>query len=516
MTDWLLDTLLWTSALMLLVLLVREPVRRQFGAGVAYALWLVPAARIAMPTLTHTVERAAPASTPAAMPASLPVTTPAAFAETPILLPAAAAPVDVSLVDQLGGWPVILLSVWLGGAVLLFANRMLDYARERRRILADADRVSKVGNIRIVRSGAVEGPLAFGVIDRVVAVPDHFWTHYTPAERRLALAHELAHHRSGDLVANMIAFVLLSLQWFNPLAWTSYAAFRFDQEAACDARVLDRADDRAAYGRAIAKAASGRSLMFASALDSKSTLKRRLNAMMKSTPKTHRRIGNLMVIGVVAAALPLTATKAVEYVETARAADPMMDADVSVDLFDADDTVDLFDADESVDIMVDADEDMQEAHSLSDKPYSQMSAQERREFDAGMASLREALEEIREERVDVRADIAEAMADARQDIDREEIAAEMAEARREIEEAMAEIEAERGELEAQGVDPEVIKASLRAAMASVEAIDIDGIVSASLASIDPEAMQAQVEASLEAAESSIRMSLEQMEAQRRR
>ena len=64
MTDWLLGTLLATSGLIVLVLLIREPVRRHFGARVAYGLWLIPAARLLMPTLTQTVERSVPQSAP--------------------------------------------------------------------------------------------------------------------------------------------------------------------------------------------------------------------------------------------------------------------------------------------------------------------------------------------------------------------------------------------------------------------------------------------------------------------
>src|SRR6185503_3984677 len=56
-TDWLLGTLLATSGLILLVLMIREPVRQNFGARVAYGLWLIPAARLLMPTLTQTIER---------------------------------------------------------------------------------------------------------------------------------------------------------------------------------------------------------------------------------------------------------------------------------------------------------------------------------------------------------------------------------------------------------------------------------------------------------------------------
>ena len=60
MIDWLTATVIATSALMALVLVIRNPIRRMFGAGVAYALWLLPAARSVLPTFTQTVELAAP------------------------------------------------------------------------------------------------------------------------------------------------------------------------------------------------------------------------------------------------------------------------------------------------------------------------------------------------------------------------------------------------------------------------------------------------------------------------
>ena len=60
MTGWLLSTLLATSGLAVLVLIVREPIRKRFGSRITYGLWLIPAARLFMPTLTQTVERAVP------------------------------------------------------------------------------------------------------------------------------------------------------------------------------------------------------------------------------------------------------------------------------------------------------------------------------------------------------------------------------------------------------------------------------------------------------------------------
>jgi hypothetical protein len=166
--------------------------------------------------------------------------------------------------------------------------------------------------------------MAFGILDRVIALPIDFEDRFDEEERRLAFDHELSHHRAGDLFVSHIAFALLCLQWFNPLAWISHAAFRFDQEAACDARVLDKANDgnRAAYAQAITKAASGRALLFAGALDRPRTLHRRLASMLTSPSSGRRMAGKALIALAAAAAIPLTASHATEYVDVPSPATP--------------------------------------------------------------------------------------------------------------------------------------------------------------------------------------------------
>jgi bla regulator protein BlaR1 len=309
MSNWLLDTLLATSGLVVLVLLLREPMRRRFGSRVTYGLWLIPAARLFMPTLTHTVERRIPAPT-SVQPLG------EAFVREPLWM-ARVAPAGTSLLDRLGGWPTILVAVWLAGAAVLFLSRIFAFYRDRHAILGSAEEIARLGSVRVVRTPEVASPVALGIVDRIIAVPADFERRYDERERRLVIEHELAHHRSGDLAVNLFAFVLLCLQWFNPLAWIAHTAFRFDQEAACDARVLDKADadDRADYGRAIAKAASGRALLFASALDRRNTLHRRFQSMLRSSNPARRFAGRLMVMTGIAVALPLTASRAVQYVD---------------------------------------------------------------------------------------------------------------------------------------------------------------------------------------------------------
>ena len=51
MIGWALETFVATTLLMLLVLAVRGPVRKAFGPHMAYALWLLPVARLLLPPL---------------------------------------------------------------------------------------------------------------------------------------------------------------------------------------------------------------------------------------------------------------------------------------------------------------------------------------------------------------------------------------------------------------------------------------------------------------------------------
>jgi beta-lactamase regulating signal transducer with metallopeptidase domain len=303
MTDWLWDTLVATSALLLLVLLVRGYVARSFGPSVAYWLWLLPAARLFMPSLTKEV------TAPAALPASDIVRDAALSAPTQAI---ASEPVVATAVSI--NWLGLGLSVWLGGAALLFIVQMIRYVSLRDELLGDARVIDEIGDIKVVESDRIGGPLAFGLFKRYIAVPDHFTRTFSEEERDLALAHELAHHRAGDLYANLTAFIVLCLLWFNPLAWMAWSAFRFDQEAACDARVLAGADTgtRQSYGRALARAASSErmpTLAMAMAQNRPHSIIERLRRlMMKDTSKGRLMAGRLAIFAAAAIALPLTAT----------------------------------------------------------------------------------------------------------------------------------------------------------------------------------------------------------------
>jgi bla regulator protein blaR1 len=508
MIDWLADTLLATSLLMALVLLIREPVRRQFGPAVAYGLWLIPALRLLMPPLTWTVERSEPVA------GRLPPGVPGPAQ------PSLGAAAEPGLIELLGGWETLAVAAWLAGTSAMLLGGFLIYRRQRRHVLRDCVPTARSGKIRIVRSAAVRGPMAFGIFDRVIAVPMDFDARYDPCERRLALDHELAHHQSGDLIVNCFAFALLSLQWFNPLAWLSHAAFRFDQEAACDARVMGKAskEDRAAYANAIAKAASGRALLFAGALDRPGTLRRRLRSMLASTGTRHQAAGKALIALAAAAVMPLTASRAVTYVDSPGSAqapqarsgeraqmpalaaltpaaatqtelasaaapetEPQVRADGSVVLAGGvilgRDSVAFFDDDRIV---------------INGRiaRVEQLTRGER-------ARLRSVIIESQRRLQRERAGLPARLARAQRETDRIRSGAyarELLNEREDLRRDLAEIDAEAAELRANGEDPERMRAELRQSLREAEARDVDREVREALAEADPTRIAAELRA----------------------
>ena len=296
------EALVASTALMLLVLALRGPVRRAFGAEMAYLLWLLPVLRLLLPPLPSgwSPLSAAPISD---------VSERAAVLINPVV------PVDVAAIATpaapTGGAMPWLALLWVAGALAILGYQLIQYFLFRARVLRSAEAVTRIGSVEVVESAGASGPLAFGLIRRVVAFPRDFAERYDAQERELALAHEIGHHRRGDLWANWVALALLALHWFNPVAWFAFRGFRADQEMANDAGVLARAGaaQRHAYGRAIVKAAHGHALTPACHLNTINDLKGRLRMLARGRVSGRRvAAGGAAITALAGAGLLLTAS----------------------------------------------------------------------------------------------------------------------------------------------------------------------------------------------------------------
>lgn len=338
MTDWLMETLLWTAALIAFVLLVRRPVSRAFGPQIAYALWALPALRLVLPPIelpswmriTDLQETPGPVALPQAQLQELPGQfTPTALDGSPTRLddasvahpdPSSMAATDTTYqLTQMTSFDIssivpLVVAMWLIGAAIFMVLRFSAYFRLRDELLADAREVGRSGSIRLVETPGTTAPLAFGVIDKVVALPDGFLAHPDRQSRDLALAHELAHHKGGDLLANVLVQPLFAIHWWNPLGRYGWLALRRDQEAACDARVMACApsEEREIYANLIVSFAAGPNVALAApmacpVLGEKSII-HRLRSLKMDNTTTKRRLTGKALLGAAVVALPMTAS----------------------------------------------------------------------------------------------------------------------------------------------------------------------------------------------------------------
>jgi beta-lactamase regulating signal transducer with metallopeptidase domain len=271
-TETLIETGLSTSVavtgLLLLVLLSRRAVTRHFGARVAYALWLLPALRLIMPTIPI----------PAAWGPSrwMPSVSPDKADPAPFYvgvysppLPITDAPSTLIWADI---WPTALVMIWGVGiivSVVWLIIRQHRYGRDLMRMSEAPDAALAIEIARTIRLSGLkksptirvsynnDGPMVYGLWRPVIVLPTNFTARFTRQQRHLALLHELVHVRRGDLWTASAMMLFRLMNWPNPLVHLAWPRFRADQEAACDAAVLRLTGEaaRADYAQTLLTAA---------------------------------------------------------------------------------------------------------------------------------------------------------------------------------------------------------------------------------------------------------------------
>lgn len=218
------------SAAVLLVALLRKPLRRLAGPEVACWVWLlVPASTLVvlLPVPPQAIQVASQFSV-------------SAFAVTP-------SPANAGTATN---YAAAAFVVWLSGcfAMMTFiAGRQRAFVRSLSNMTQASDGTH--------RSFCVSGPLLIGIWRPRIILPADFDTRYSARERALMLAHEQAHLERGDILTTTIGVMWLCALWFNPLMYWAIARLRFDQELACDAMVLARSQaGRRHYAHTLLKA----------------------------------------------------------------------------------------------------------------------------------------------------------------------------------------------------------------------------------------------------------------------
>lgn len=108
---------------------------------------------------------------------------------------------------------------------------------------------------------AVTTPFILGIIRPKIYLPSGL----QEPNREYVIAHEQSHLRCKDHWWKPMAFVLLSVFWFNPLMWIAYTLVCRDIEFACDERVVHHygLPEKKAYSEALLECSNNRKLVLA-------------------------------------------------------------------------------------------------------------------------------------------------------------------------------------------------------------------------------------------------------------
>lgn len=265
------------------VLLLRVPCRRWFGAERAFQLWLL------VPLLTLL------ASWPHAPRVDATNLPPVVLRIVTVPTGVAAATAAVRPYDWLG----LLVLGWAVGMLVTLAFAAVAQTRFRRR-LAGARRSSSLSDRwPVLHAAQVDvGPALIGLWRPQIIVPADFETRYGPTERTLILAHEAMHARRGDVWLSLAAQLMTSAFWFLPFRGFAMNRFRHDQELACDAAVLrEHPTHRRSYAQAMLKTQVSRLALPVGCLwSSRHPVTERIAMLKQKPPRTIRQLSGLVAL----------------------------------------------------------------------------------------------------------------------------------------------------------------------------------------------------------------------------
>ncbi|MBP6443920.1 MAG: M56 family metallopeptidase [Gemmatimonadales bacterium] len=145
-----------------------------------------------------------------------------------------------------------LVIIWGIGAALMLLWMLGGEFRLRARLRISTHRLSPEWRVAIEAAGSLpsgpfavrfvecawlDAPCTWGVLRPLILLPTDA-DHWSPAQRRYAVLHELAHVARGDLAANLLARLACVVHWYHPMVWSMAGAARLAREEACDNAVL--------------------------------------------------------------------------------------------------------------------------------------------------------------------------------------------------------------------------------------------------------------------------------------
>lgn len=130
-----------------------------------------------------------------------------------------------------GGTLKLFTGIWAAG-MLVFLIYYVVSAGKLKRSVRMAVRSNEED---VYECDSLPSPFVWGIFSPRIYVPCGL----DNRQRELVLLHERYHIRRKDHLVKLLAFVLLAVYWFSPLAWVGWFSMCRDMEMSCDEKVLE-------------------------------------------------------------------------------------------------------------------------------------------------------------------------------------------------------------------------------------------------------------------------------------
>lgn len=222
------------SYVILFVMLIRLLLKKA-PKFISYVLWGAVAFRLIIPFTFESIFSIMPKSTN-----TNPIPRDIVYQKTPqiksgieamdnIVNSSLPAPSAIASVNPMQIYIHIGSYIWIIGIVTLLIYSLVSVIRLKRQFKD----VQWLEN-NIFEADNLKTPFVLGVIKPKIYLPAGL----NNEERAYIILHEQTHIRRKDHVIKIIAFIVLSIHWFNPLVWIAFVLMSKDMELSCDEHVL--------------------------------------------------------------------------------------------------------------------------------------------------------------------------------------------------------------------------------------------------------------------------------------
>ena len=252
-----------TGAFVIAAICLARQLLKKAPKIISYALWAVVGFRLVFPFTIESMFSLIPFN-PSPIPPDIAMqTVPRIDSGIPLVnnavsnvLPAA---VPYYSANPLQIWVSIGAWAWFFGLAILMIYGLVSFFLLKRKM-----QKSMWVEANIYEADNIKSPFVLGIFSPKIYLPVGLSKH----ERGYILLHEQTHIRRHDHIVKFVAYFILCLHWFNPLAWLAFWLMGADMEMSCDERVVKELGDDISedYSMSLVRIATGKRIMVGSPL----------------------------------------------------------------------------------------------------------------------------------------------------------------------------------------------------------------------------------------------------------